>query len=199
MVVAASAFLYLQRRLRRLLAAAGFTSVAEMRRARRSRDPEVLKAVAAQEEVLAQRSRARQRMGEIGLSQFNEAQLRQLAGELPPLQDALQKLASWQATATRARDELLARAKRVALQETEPRQIAAVLEQRASEAAAAEEAVRRRAELRLRREERLNGRELRTMVARSGELRGSWARERGPVRRHVRVDRPPNSGSNTTR
>ncbi len=188
MVVAASGFLYLQRRLRRLLATAGFTSVADMRRARRSRDPEVLKAVAAQDEVLAQRSRARQRMGEIGLSQFSEAQLRQLAAELPPLQDALQKLASWQATATRARDELLARAKRVALPETEPRRIAAVLEQRASEAAAAEEGVRRRAELRLRREERLNGRELRTMVARSGELRGELGKgvRTGPAARPSR-------------
>ncbi|HUY54597.1 MAG TPA: AAA family ATPase [Candidatus Nanopelagicaceae bacterium] len=189
MVVAASAFLYLQRRLRRLLATAGFMSVAEMRKARRSRDPEVLKAVAAQEDVLAQRARARKRMGEIGLSQFSEAQLRQLASEVPPLQDALQKLASWQATATRARDDLLARAQRVGLQETEPRQIAALLDQRAAEAAAAEEAERRRGELRLRREERLNGRELRTMVARSGELRAELGKgvRTGPA---ARANRP---------
>ena len=171
MIVAASGFLYLQRRLRRLLAAAGFDSVAEMRKARRSRDPEVLKAVAAQEEVLAQRARARHRMAEIGLSQFTESQLRQLAGELPPLQEALQQLASWQATANRAQEELLARAQQVGLQETDPRQIALLLTQRATEASAAEEAQRRRGELRLRREERLNGRELRTMVARAGELR----------------------------
>ena len=186
MVVAASAFLYLQRRLRRLLAAAGFTSVAEMRKARRSRDPEVLKAVAAQEEVLAQRSKARQRMAEIGLSQFTESQLRQLATELPPLQEALQRLASWQATATREREELLARARRVGMSETDPGQVALLLTQRAAEATAAEEAERRRGELRLRREERLNGRELHTLVARSGELRA----EVGKVARTALGARP---------
>ncbi len=180
LVAGAGAFLYLQQRLRRLLAVAGFTSVAEMRKARRSRDPEVLKVVAAQEEVLAQRGKALRRISELGLSHFTGSQLLQLARELPPLQDALQQVASWQATADRAGQELLAKGRLVGLEATDPQVIAASLTELAREAAAAVEAERRQGELRLRREERLNGREQHALVGRAQELRADLsARGRG--------------------
>ncbi len=171
MAIAFSAFLFLQHRLRRLLAVGGFTSVAEMRRAKRSQDPEVMKAVAAQEEVLAQRSKARQRVSELGVNQFSIDQLRQLALELPPLQEVLRQLGSWTSTRDRAREQLLARAAAAGITETEPLAAAEQLSQRARAGERAAEAARRRSELGIRREERLNGRELRAMVARAEELR----------------------------
>ncbi len=185
LVAGAGGFLILQRRLRRLLAVAGFSSVADMRKARRSRDPEVLKAVAAQEEVLAQRAKARQRLGEMGLSQLGGDQLRQLAIELPPLQEALQKMASWQSTADRVREELSGRGAKVGLSGTDPQLIAVRLTTLAREAEVAVEADRRRTELRLRRDERLNGRELRSLISRAEELRtevGSRTRAGAPTR-----------------
>ncbi len=181
LVAGAAGFLYLQQRLRRLLAVGGFTSVAEMRRARRSRDPEVMKVVAAQEEVLAQRSKAQRRIAELGLSHFDGSRLLELAAELPPLQEALRQAASWRATADRARGELMARAARVGIEETDPQQIAARLAELSQELEAAVEAERRRGELQLRREERLNGRELHGLVSRAQELRAELgARGRGP-------------------
>jgi len=181
----ATAFLYLQRRLRRVLAVAGFSSVAEVRRARRSQDPEVLKAVAAQEEVLAQRSKARQRISELGLAQLSGAQLLQLAQELPPLQEALQQVASWQSTVDRARQELRRRGASLGIEDSDPQAIAVKLTEMARDAERAVEAERRRGELRLRREERLNGRELHGLVTRAEELRsevGARARAGAPTR-----------------
>ncbi len=187
LVAGAAIFLYLQQRLRRLLAVGGFTSVAEMRRAKRLRDPEVLKVVAAQEEVLAQRAKAQRRILELGLSRFTGAELLQLASELPPLQEALQQAASWRATAERARQELTARAARVGIDASDPQLIAARLGELVQELDAAVEAERRRGELELRREERLNGRELHSLVSRSQELRAELgARGRGSQPRPAR-------------
>ncbi len=171
MVVAFSAFLFLQRRLRRLLAVGGFASVAEMRKAKRSQDPEVLKAVAAQEEVLAQRAKARTRVAELGIGHLSAEQMRQVARELPPLQEALRQLASWTSTRDRAREQLQQRAAAAGVDEPDPFKAADRLVEMAREVGAAVEAARRRSELQVRRDERLNGRDLRALVTRAEELR----------------------------
>jgi uncharacterized protein YhaN len=185
MIVAAGAFLYIQRRLRRLLAAGGFSSLRELRRARRTREPEVMKIMAAQGEVLAQRAKARQRIADIGLSETTDTQLRRMARDLPALQEELKRRSSWEATAERARAELMARAARLGLTEQDPYKVALLLTEQAAQADAAESADRRRGELQLRREERLNGRDLRSMVERAEQLRtsvGSAARIGVPLR-----------------
>jgi exonuclease SbcC len=192
MTVAAGAFLYIQRRLRLLLAAGGFSSLRELRRAQRTREPEVMKILAAQGEVLAQRAKARQRIADIGLSETTDSQLRRMARDLPALQEELKRKSSWEATADRARAELMARAARLGLTEQDPYKVALLLTELAAQADAAESAERRRGELQLRRDERLNGRDLRSMVERAEQLRtsvGSWARIGVPLREGQSADK----------
>jgi len=68
------------------------------------------------------------------------------------------------------------------MEEQDPYKVAVLLTQQAAQADAAESAARRRSELQLRRDERLNGRELRSMVERAEQLRTALAgRTRGGV------------------
>jgi DNA repair exonuclease SbcCD ATPase subunit len=170
LVLTATGFLALQRRLRLLLAVGGFSSVSEMERARRAGDPQMSKAVAARNKVETERSQATKRLTELGIGKADPSHLRQLAEQLPAAQEAAQQRAWWAPTAQRFREELLVRAKRVGVNGSDPVKLAAELAARLHQLDAAEDARQHRDELEARRGERLAGREPKALAKRAKEL-----------------------------
>jgi uncharacterized protein YhaN len=170
LVVTATAFYSLQRRLRLLLAVGGFTSVGQLRRASRIQDPDLVRAVAGREKVEAERSQAHKRLAELGIGNVEVDHLKQLAEQLPSAQAALQERASGTATAERFRQELTSRAKRVGISGNDPHQLATELSARLQLLDQAEDATRLRSGLQARRTERLAGRELKALNKRAEQL-----------------------------
>ena len=170
LVVTVTVFYGLQRRLRLLLAVGGFTSIAQLRRASRAQDPDLVKAVAGREKVQAERSQAQKRLAELGIGKVEVSRLKELAEQLPAAQDSLQQRSSLNTTAQRFRDELVARAKRVGISGQDPIQLATELATRLRQLDEAEDATRLRSGLQARRTERLGGRDLKGLAKRAEQL-----------------------------
>ena len=170
LVVTATVFYGLQRRLRLLLAVGGFTSISQLRRASRVQDPDLVRAVAARDKVEAERSQAQKRLGELGIAQVEVNHLKELAENLPAAQESLQQRSAWAKTAQQFRDELTARAKRVGINGSDPVQLATELSSRLRQLVEAEDAARLRSGLQGRRQERLGGRDLKGLAKRSDQL-----------------------------
>jgi len=170
LVVTATVFYGLQRRLRLLLAVGGFTSISQLRRASRVQDPDLVRAVAARDKVEAERSQAQKRLGELGIAQVEVNHLKELAENLPAAQESLQQRSAWAKTAQQFRDELTARAKRVGINGNDPDQLATELSSRLRQLVEAEDAARLRSGLQARRQERLGGRDLKGLAKRSDQL-----------------------------
>ncbi|MGH7642654.1 MAG: ATP-binding protein [Candidatus Dormibacteria bacterium] len=170
LVVTATVFYGMQRRLRLLLAIGGFSSMAEMRRAARTQDPDLAKAVAERNKVETERSQAQKRLGELGIGKVEVDHLKKLAEQLPQAQESLQQRSSWTTTAQRFRDELTARAKRVGISGNDPLQLATELSSRLRQLDEAEDATRLRSGLQARRADRLGDRDLKSLSKRAGQL-----------------------------
>ncbi len=170
LVITGTLFWGLQRRLRRLLAVGGFTSIREMRRAEGTVDPELARTVAAREKVEGERTQARKRLSELGMPTAEVPELKQLAERLPAAQSSLQERLSWSTTAKRFREELVARAKRVGISGDDPVKLATELSSKLRELDQAEDTSRRRVELQARRTERLGGRDPKALGKRAKQL-----------------------------
>jgi len=170
LVMAATAFYALQRRLRLLLAVGGFTSMGQLRRSSRAPDPELAKVVAQRDKVDAERSQAQKRLTELGIGKVEPDQVRELAEQIPGAQESLQQRASWATTSQRFRQELITRAKRVGISGNDPVQLAAELSSRLRQLDEAEDAARLRGGLVARRAERAAGRDLKGMAKRADQL-----------------------------
>ncbi|MGB9482498.1 MAG: ATP-binding protein, partial [Candidatus Dormiibacterota bacterium] len=94
LVVTATVFYGLQRRVRLLLAVGGFTSIGQMRKASRTLDPDLVKAVASRDKVEAERSQAQKRLAELGIGKVEVGHLKELADQLPAAQESLQQRTS---------------------------------------------------------------------------------------------------------
>lgn len=169
-ILTATGFLALQRRLRLALAVGGFSSMGQMRKASHAQDPEMVRAIAGREKVEAERSQANKRLAELGVAPVEVDHLKQLAEKFPAAQEALQQRTSWSTTAQRFRLELSARAKRVGIGGSDPVQLATELSTRLRQLDEAEDAKRRRSELQARRTERLAGRDTKALAKRADEL-----------------------------
>jgi DNA repair exonuclease SbcCD ATPase subunit len=170
LVVTATAFYGMQRRMRFLLAVGGFASIGQMRRASKVQDPDLVKAVASRDKVEAERSQAQKRLSELGIAKVEVAHLKELAEQLPSAQESLQQRSSWTTTSQRFRDELAARAKRVGISGNDPLQVATELSLRLHQLDEAEDATRLRSGLQARRSERLSGRDLKGLSKRAEQL-----------------------------
>ncbi|MGC1910023.1 MAG: ATP-binding protein, partial [Candidatus Dormiibacterota bacterium] len=170
LVVTATVFYGLQRRVRLLLAVGGFTSIGQMRRASRAQDPDLVKAVASRDKVEAERSQAQKRLAELGIGKVEVSHLKELADQLPAAQESLQQRTSFTTTAQRFREELVSRAKRVGISGNDPLQLATELATRLHQLDEAEDAARLRSGLQARRTERLGGRDLKALSKRAEQL-----------------------------
>ncbi|MGA9919810.1 MAG: AAA family ATPase [Candidatus Dormiibacterota bacterium] len=170
LVVTATVFYGLQRRVRLLLAVGGFTSIGQMRKASRTLDPDLVKAVASRDKVEAERSQAQKRLAELGIGKVEVGHLKELADQLPAAQESLQQRTSFTTTAQRFRDELVARAKRAGISGNDPPQLASELGTRLHQLDEAEDSARLRSGLQARRTERLAGRDLRGLSKRAEQL-----------------------------
>ncbi|MGB9482552.1 MAG: hypothetical protein WCB86_01475, partial [Candidatus Dormiibacterota bacterium] len=170
LVVTATVFFGLQRRVRLLLAVGGFTSIGQMRRASRAQDPDLVKAVASRDKVEAERSQAQKRLAELGIGKVEVSHLKELADQLPAAQESLQQRTSFTTTAQRFREELASRAKRVGISGNDPLQLATELATRLHQLDEAEDAARLRSGLQARRTERLGGRDLKGLSKRAEQL-----------------------------
>ena len=170
LIVTATAFYGLQRRLRLLLAVGGFTSMSQVRRASRTKDPELVKAIASRDKVEAEQAQAQKRLDELGLGQAGVGGLKELAAQLPGAQDSLAQRATLNATVAQFREELSSRAKRAGVGGHDPVQLANELTLRLRHLDEAEDAVRLRAGLEARRAERLGGRDTNGLTKRAEQL-----------------------------
>ncbi|MGC1193572.1 MAG: AAA family ATPase, partial [Candidatus Dormiibacterota bacterium] len=170
LVVTATVFYGLHRRVRLLLAVGGFTSIGQMRKASRTLDPDLVKAVASRDKVEAERSQAQKRLAELGIGKVEVGHLKELADQLPAAQESLQQRTSFTTTAQRFRDELVARAKRAGISGNDPPQLASELGTRLHQLDEAEDSARLRSGLQARRTERLAGRDLRGLSKRAEQL-----------------------------
>jgi ABC-type cobalamin/Fe3+-siderophores transport system ATPase subunit len=185
LVLTATVFYALQRRLRLLLAVGGFSSMRQVRRAAHIQDPELMRAVASRDKVEAERAQAQKRLTELGLGQASLERLKQLADQLPAAQEAISQRVALTATVQQFREELVSRAKRAGIGGHEPLQLATELASRLRQIDAAEDAARLRSGLQARRAERLAGRDPKSLSWRaqqlSKELEALEAiRDRGP-------------------
>ncbi|HVB14720.1 MAG TPA: AAA family ATPase [Candidatus Dormibacteraeota bacterium] len=170
LVVTATAFFGLQRRLRLLLAVGGFSSISQLRKASRIQDPDLVQAEASRAKVEAERSQAQKRLSELGIGKVEVDHLKELAEQLPGAQESLQLRASWTTTAQRFRQELASRAKRVGISGNDPQQLANELGSRLRQLDEGEDAARLRGGLQARRAERLAGRDLKGLARRAEQL-----------------------------
>ncbi len=176
LVITATFFLTMQRRIKLLLAAGGFTSVSQLRRAVRAGDPEVAKANQARAKVEAGRDQAGKRLSELGVAPPELDHLRQLEQQLPTAIEEAQQRATWAATAERYKAELVSRAKRVGISGNDPVKLAEELAGRLHSLIEAEDAAQQRKELEGRRTERLAGREPKAIAKQLKQLQEELAR-----------------------